>query len=64
MSTSHRGGGRTALRVPLLGHPGRVAETREIVVAHTPFILVYIVDADDLIVLRVLHGRQQWPPAP
>ena len=46
---------------PYIGRTGRVNNTREIVVTGTPFILVYALDPHDLIVLRVLHGRQQWP---
>lgn len=46
---------------PHLGRPGRVADTREMVVTRTPFIIVYASDATSIIVLRVLHGRQQWP---
>ncbi len=46
---------------PGLGRPGRVPETREMAVPRTPYILGYRVRADALIVLRVLHGRRQWP---
>lgn len=46
---------------PYPGRIGRVAKTREIVVIGTPFLLVDALDADTLTVLRVLHGRQQWP---
>lgn len=44
-----------------IGRPGRVDGTRELVVAGTPFVLIYAVAAETLTVLRVLHGRQQWP---
>lgn len=46
---------------PHLGRPGRIADTREMVVTHTSFIIVYVLDAPTITVLRVLHGRQQWP---
>lgn len=46
---------------PLSGRVGRVAGTRELVVAHTPFIVIYIMD-EAIRIVRVLHGAQQWPP--
>jgi toxin ParE1/3/4 len=46
---------------PNRGRPGRVEGTRELVFAPLPFVAVYEVH-DDVQVLRVLHGAQQWPP--
>lgn len=48
---------------PSLGRAGRVADTRELVIARTPYIIAYTVDSriDAVIVLRVLHGAQLWP---
>ena len=46
---------------PNMGRQGRVAHTRELVVAGTPFIVAYVVMADRVKLLRVLHGAQQWP---
>ncbi|MFN4090551.1 MAG: type II toxin-antitoxin system RelE/ParE family toxin [Alphaproteobacteria bacterium] len=48
---------------PSQGRPGRVAGTRELVVTGTPYLLVYRVTATYVEILRVLHGRRQWPPA-
>jgi toxin ParE1/3/4 len=47
---------------PLLYKPGRVAGTREIVV-HPNYIMVYRVDADTILILRVMHAAQMWPAA-
>lgn len=49
---------------PELGRVGRVNGTRELVLAGTPFIVVYRVNpnAQRVDVWRVLHGSQQWPP--
>ena len=45
---------------PLSGRSGRVPETRELVVAGTAYIVIYVV-GDDVDLVRVLHGAQQWP---
>lgn len=46
---------------PRSGRTGRMLETRELVVSGTLFIVVYLV-SDDVELIRVLHGAQQWPP--
>ena len=48
---------------PALGRAGRVADTRELPIAGTPYLVAYTVDRriDAVIILRVLHGRQNWP---
>ena len=45
----------------LPGRAGRVQDTREFVLAPLPYIAVYEVAAEVVIVLRVLHGARQWP---
>jgi addiction module RelE/StbE family toxin len=52
---------RRLLDFPESGRPGRVAGTRELVVPHTPFIAAYIVAAERVRILRILHGAQVWP---
>jgi len=52
---------RRLLDFPESGRPGRVVGTRELVVPRTPFIAAYIVTADRVRILRVLHGAQVWP---
>ena len=49
---------------PKSGRPGRVRGTRELVVTGTPTIVVYRVERGAVVVLRVLHGAQRWPPTP
>jgi addiction module RelE/StbE family toxin len=49
---------------PNRGRLGRVEGTREFVFAPLPFVAVYEVH-DEVQVLRILHGAQQWPsPSP
>ena len=45
----------------LLGRPGRVKGTRELVVARTPYIVAYRVKKGAIQILRVLHGARLWP---
>jgi len=47
---------------PGLGRRGRVEGTRELVVTHTPYVVVYTVQSSgDIVILRILHGAQRWP---
>ena len=48
---------------PSLGRPGRVIDTRELVVTGTPYLVPYTVANDEIVILRILHGGQQWPSA-
>jgi toxin ParE1/3/4 len=45
------------------GRIGRRRGTRELVIASTPFIVVYRIRARSarIEILRVLHGKQKWP---
>lgn len=49
---------------PRRGRPGDHEDTRELVVARMPYIVVCRIDDDEVVILRVLHGAQRWPPAP
>lgn len=49
-----------AAKTPTLYRVGRMKGTREAVVRPN-FILVYHVEPDAVVVLRVLHATQQWP---
>lgn len=44
-----------------IGRPGRVPNTKELVIDHTPFILPYRVRDNKIEILRVLHAARQWP---
>lgn len=47
---------------PDAGRMGRYQGTREFGVAGTPYLIVYRAQQADVVILRVLHGRRQWPP--
>jgi toxin ParE1/3/4 len=46
---------------PQQGRPGRVAGTRELVVANTPYIVVYAVIGSRVEILSVHHAARRWP---
>jgi len=46
---------------PLLGEPGRIHNTRELVVTNTPYTLIYHAAAETISILRVLHQARRWP---
>jgi toxin ParE1/3/4 len=48
---------------PHLGRPGRVVRTRELVVARTPYVVAYSVVGNQVVILSVIHGAQEWPDA-
>lgn len=52
---------RRLLAFPESGRPGRVAGTRELIIAGTPYIAAYAVTESTVRILRVLHGAQIWP---
>jgi toxin ParE1/3/4 len=46
---------------PRMGRPGRVPETRELVIPNTPFIVPYRIVEGTIQVLRVFHAARRWP---
>lgn len=44
---------------PGSGRPGRVPDTRELVVS--PYVVAYRVKSANIQILRVLHSARQWP---
>ncbi len=48
---------------PHVGRPGRIKGTRELVVGGTPYV-IYRVEFDAVVILRLLHGAQRWPATP
>lgn len=48
-------------RLPRIGRIGRVANTHELVVSRTPYIVAYRIDEGRVSVIRIMHGRREWP---
>ena len=46
---------------PLLGRPGRVEGTRELVIAGTRYIAAYLIDGEFIRILAIIHGSMMWP---
>jgi toxin ParE1/3/4 len=46
---------------PMSGRTGRIADTRELVIATTPFIVAYTLQGDRIVILAIYHGAQRWP---
>jgi toxin ParE1/3/4 len=46
---------------PNIGRPGRLPNTRELVISGTPFIVVYWVRGMAVQILRILHHSRKWP---
>ena len=51
----------TLSEFPERGRMGRIAGTRELVVASLPWIAVYRVRGNVVEVVRIYHGAQNWP---
>jgi addiction module RelE/StbE family toxin len=49
------------VRFPDAGRPGRIAGTRELIVAGSPFVVAYRVTAETVDVLAVIHASRRWP---
>ncbi len=46
---------------PNFGRPGRVPNTRELIIPGYPFIIPYTVDNNQVVILAVMHSSRNWP---
>lgn len=49
---------------PYAGRIGRARGTRELIVQDAPYIAVYRVEGQEILILRLLHMARRWPKAP
>jgi toxin ParE1/3/4 len=52
---------RNLADMPHMGRPGRVEDTRELVVPDTPYIVAYTVLNEQVVIIAVQHSAQKWP---
>jgi toxin ParE1/3/4 len=46
---------------PMSGRPGRISDTRELVISNSPFVVAYCIEKERVVILAIYHGAQQWP---
>lgn len=46
---------------PQMGRPGRVQGTRELAIAGSPYIVVYILGDSEIQIVAVIHSSMRWP---
>jgi toxin ParE1/3/4 len=51
----------TLVEFPELGRSGKMPGTRELVFTGLPFLAVYRIGTNEVEILRILHGAQNWP---
>ena len=54
-------GASILIRHPSAGRMGRVAGTRELVIAGTPFVVPYRIRRGSVEILAVIHAARKWP---
>jgi toxin ParE1/3/4 len=52
---------RNLADMPNMGRPGRIEDTRELMVAGTPYIVAYTVLDNQVMIIAVQHSAQKWP---
>lgn len=48
-------------KAPLMGRPGRLEKTRELVVSKLPYIIAYEISSSAIEILAVVHTARLWP---
>ena len=52
---------RTLADMPHMGRPGRVEDTRELVVPDTSYIVAYTDLDEQIVIIAVQHSARRWP---
>lgn len=45
-----------------MGKSGLIPGTRELVITETPYVVIYVVESEGVVLLGVVHGRQDREP--
>jgi toxin ParE1/3/4 len=48
-------------KLPNRGRPGRIKGIRELVVSNLPYIIMYRVFPEHVVIFNIVPGKQQWP---
>jgi addiction module RelE/StbE family toxin len=48
-------------KMPNRGRSGRVPGTRELSLPPLPYVIVYRVQSERVLILSIVHGAQRWP---
>ena len=51
---------RALRKFPAKGRKGRISNTRELVLAPLPYLIVYALDGEFVHIIRIVHGAQDW----
>ena len=46
---------------PQMGRSGRVQRTRELVIASSPYVVVYILGNSEIQIVAIIHSAMRWP---
>jgi toxin ParE1/3/4 len=46
---------------PSRGRLGRISGTRELVISGLPYIVVYQIEVEAILILHIYHGARNWP---
>lgn len=44
-----------------IGRPGRITNTRELIISGTSYIVAYTAINNSILIIRVVHSARQWP---
>ena len=47
--------------LPIRGRAGFVEGTRELLIPQSPYMLVYVIQGSEVVIVRLLHQHQRWP---
>jgi toxin ParE1/3/4 len=47
---------------PFRGRPGRLEDTRELIMPKLPYLIVYRIRDNQVVILNVVHAARRWPP--